>query len=132
VTFPLPWPGDGAVSPLRSYSGAEAPNPLSACPGYRAPTGAPILLQLGPGATDPAVTETSLSSDGVALEHCTFDYTTYVNADRASQESGRSSLGNGRNAVVIIPRAPLAPGAGYAVRVTAAGVTSAWSFSTTP
>ncbi|MSQ28007.1 MAG: CAP domain-containing protein [Dehalococcoidia bacterium] len=95
VAYPAPWPGDGAVSPLRSYNGSESPNPLSACEGYRAPTGAPVLLQLGAAVTDPAVTATTITLNGAPVEHCVFDHTTYTHPDPATQESGRAALGNG-------------------------------------
>ncbi|MEK7215129.1 MAG: CAP domain-containing protein [Chloroflexota bacterium] len=132
VTYPVRWPGDGAVSPLRSYNGGESPNPLGPCEGYRAPTGAPVLLQLGAAVIEPAVTATSITLDGAPLEHCVFDHTTYTHPDPATQESGRAALGNGRNAVVLIPRAPLTAGGAYTVSITAAGSTATWSFIVAP
>ncbi|MEK7215130.1 MAG: CAP domain-containing protein, partial [Chloroflexota bacterium] len=46
-TYPVRFPGDGGAMPLRLYDGAESPDPLTSCPGYTAPTGPPIILQLG-------------------------------------------------------------------------------------
>lgn len=128
VTYPLPFPGDGSVVPLTRYL-REVPDPLSACPGYSAPAGLPILLQLGPGfSVVPNVTSTSFRGAAGALEHCVFDETDYTYPDAAWQSTARQIL-DGRDAVVLIPRAPLAAGETYEVSITANGTTTTWSFS---
>ena len=43
---PIMFPPDGAELPLKSFEG-EWPNPLTSCPGYAAPSGLGITLQLG-------------------------------------------------------------------------------------
>lgn len=63
--------------PLRLYDGAESPDPLTSCPGYTAPTGPPIILQLGSFSFVPNVSATSFTQDGAPLEHCVYDETTY-------------------------------------------------------
>jgi hypothetical protein len=127
VQFPVAWPGDGAVVPL-AYHWVESPDPLTSCPGYSTPSGLPILLQLGSGAITPEVTAHSLKEDGVEIPHCVFDETSYSNPDGALRDLGRSVLG-ARDAVVIVPRDPLDPGATYRVSVTANGRTTTWSFA---
>jgi hypothetical protein len=127
VEFPIAWPGDGAVVPL-SYHWIESPDPLTSCPGYAAPSGLPILLQLGSGGLTPDVTAHSLQQGGVEIPHCVFDETNYTHPDGALRDLGRNVLG-ARDAVVVIPRDPLVPGATYRVSVTANGWTTDWSFT---
>ncbi len=127
VQFPIQWPADGATVPLSYYWG-ENPDPLTSCPGYTAPAGLPIILQIGAGELTPSVAAHSLRQGDIELEHCVLDETTYVNPNSGLQRLGRSTL-NSRDAVVIIPREPLAPGATYTVSVTVNGQTITWSFT---
>lgn len=75
VMFPIMWPSDGMTVFLPSYSGTESPDPLAGCPGYNAPSGLPIILQVGPGDITPDVTAHSFMQGDVPLEHCVFDET---------------------------------------------------------
>jgi hypothetical protein len=129
VHFPVTWPADGMTVPLQAHWG-ETPSPLTACPGYTAPTGLPILLQLGTGSVTPAVSAHSFSNKGTELEHCVFDETSYTNPDAAWQQLGRAIL-NARDAVVLVPRQPLVAGQAYRVSITANGQTYTWSFTVT-
>ncbi len=129
VRFPVYWPKPGGTMPLLSYGGGEVPDPLSACPGYTAPSGPPIILQLGAGEVTPQVTAHAFSRDGVPLEHCVFDETSYTNP--TYQALGRAVL-DGRDAVVLMPRDPLEAGAQYVVSITANGTTYVWTFTTAP
>ncbi len=127
VSFPVAWPGEGATVPQRLFWG-ENPNPLTSCPGYSAPAGLPIILQIGAGELTPKVTAHSFKEGTRSLEHCIFDETNYRNPDAAAQSVGRAVL-NARDAIVIIPRSPLRAGATYTVSVTANGATTTWAFS---
>jgi len=127
VSFPVEYPGNGTTIGLRSYLGGEWPDPLTACPGYAAPSGLPLILQIGPGNLIPSVTAHSFMQGATALEHCVFDETNYTNPDSSTQNTGRSIL-NSRDAIVLIPQAPLTPGATYTVSITANGQMYAWSF----
>ncbi len=127
VTFPIVYPRAGGVLPLARYDGNEYPDPLSACPGYEAPTGPPLVLQFGSFVDTPAIGATSLTRDGMPVDHCVFDGTTYVNGDAAAQATARNGLA-ARAAVVVMPRDPLKRGSTYAVSVEADGQTIAWSF----
>lgn len=129
TTFPIEYPGDGETISLLSYAGGEWPDPLAACPGYSTPTGLPIILQIGPGNLTLSVTAHSFLQGATPLEYCIFDETNYTNSDSYTQNVGRSIL-NRRDAVVLIPKAPLIPGANYTVSVTANGQTYAWPFTT--
>ncbi|MDX1436529.1 MAG: CAP domain-containing protein [Anaerolineales bacterium] len=126
VSFPIYWPGDGALIHLTQYAG-ETPDPLTSCPGYGHPAGLPIMLQLGSGNKTPQVSSTSLLENGVPVEHCTFDETNYSNPNSGLQSLGRVLL-NGGDAVVVLPRNPLTPGALYTVSITESGTTHTWSF----
>ena len=127
VTFPVQWPADGAIVPLTAHRG-EYPSPLTSCPGYGSPSGLPIILQLGPGDRTPSVTASAFLQGSTSLAHCVFDETSYVNSDPGQQALGRAIL-NSRDAIVVIPRSPLAPGTRYTVSVTANGATYTWSFT---
>lgn len=127
VTFPLAWPSGRTPVPLRSYTGGETPDPLSACPGYTSPSGLPLILQLGPGDLTPGVTGHSLRQGRRAVEHCVYDETSYRNPDPALQQLGRDVL-DASDAIVLVPREPLIPGARYRVSITADGRTHVWSF----
>jgi len=129
VTFPIVWPGDGTQVPLIAHSG-EYPNPLSSCPGYIAPAGLPLILQIGAGDLSPQVTAHSFMSGNEALAHCVFDESSYTNPDHSAQSLGRAIL-DSRDAIVIIPMEPLTPGRNYSISVTVNGETHRWSFSTT-
>jgi pSer/pThr/pTyr-binding forkhead associated (FHA) protein len=126
ANVPIEFPPANSVIPLAVYEGQESPDPLESCAGYVA-TGLPITLQLG--AWIPVeVTGHSFTHDGIALEHCVFDATTYTNPNEATQSWARQGL-NGSSAVVLIPRTPLTSGERYSVSVTAAGRNYAWSFA---
>lgn len=127
ATYPVIWPGNGTTIPIRFHWG-EYPSPLTSCPGYSAPSGLPLVIQIGPGYLTPAVSATSFTQNDQPLEHCVFDETTYSNPDGILQGLGRDIL-NGRDAIVLIPRSPLSAGATYAASITANGKTYTWSFS---
>jgi uncharacterized protein YkwD len=127
LQYPIYWPGDGATVPLRLYWG-EWPSPLTGCPGYSAPAGLPLLLQVGPGGLTPRVTAHSFSQGDRVLESCVFDETSYTNPDASAQQTGRAILAT-RDAIVLIPRSPLTPGAAYRVSITENGREYSWSFS---
>lgn len=125
VQFPIKWPDNGKALPFTSYDGSEYPDPLTSCPGYSAPSGPPIYLQIGPGNVTPNVTASSFMSGGTDLEYCLFTETTYNGEE---QSLARNILGS-RDAIVLLPRAPLSPGTTYDVLITANGTTHSWSFS---
>jgi hypothetical protein len=128
--YPVIWPAHGAVIPL-TYHWGSYPDPLTSCPGYASPSGLPLLVQLGPGSLTPSVTSNSFSAAGTPLEHCVFTEATYHHPDGAAQSLGRAILA-GRDAVVLIPRAPLTPGTTYTASLTADGHTHTWTFTVAP
>lgn len=126
VSYPIAWPADGSTVPLTSHF-SEHPNPLSSCPGYQAPTGVPILLQIGPGDQTPKVLAHSFSQGDESLEHCVFDETSYNNPDSSAQNLGRAILG-ARDTIVLIPQQPLVLGTQYTVSIKLESGTYTWSF----
>jgi len=131
---PIEFPPDGATVTIRSF-GNEWPDPRSNCPGYKPPSGLAITLQLGAW-LDTHLGEYSIArenADGsrTAVEACGFDSTSYSNPDGYSQELGRNVL-KSYGTLVVIPRAPLAKGAKYAVSMSANGKQYDWTFSTGP
>lgn len=126
AAYPVFWPGDGSTVPLDQHWGG-VPSPLSGCVGYTAPSGLPLILQLGPGGLVPTVAASYLMSDGQPLEHCVFTESSYRNPNRAQQSLGRSILA-ARDAVVLIPRHPLTPGATYTASIIVGRRSYTWSF----
>lgn len=117
---PVFFPGDRSSVPLTSYRGGEFPDPLQACPGYSAPTGLPITIQIG-GNVATTVGANSFTGNGAPLAHCVID-------------SNNTAVGSDlkyRGAVVLIPQAPLVAGVTYAVAMTVNGIAYAWTFGVT-
>ena len=123
--YPVSWPGDGSTVALTTAYPNEQPNPLTSCPGYVAPVGLPISLQLK---QRPDVTHHEILEDGVPLEHSAFDEGSYSNPELGLQQFGRYLLRE-RRSYVMIPIRPLKVGSVYTVTVTNSGVTYEWSFS---
>jgi hypothetical protein len=119
--FPNPvfWPGNGMTVPLRTYSGNEFPDPLQACPGYSAPTGLPVFIELGGNiATSAPSAGSSFTGNGTPLQHCVID----------STNSTLSPYLKDRGGVIVIPLQPLQPGVAYVVSLTVNGLPYTWSF----
>jgi hypothetical protein len=130
VDFPTLFPGDGGKAWVLRYSLPEFPDARVHC-GYGSVSGAPIMVQIGPGDQVPDVTSTVLRLDTQLLEHCVFDETNYFNPNAGLQQAGRSIL-NQRDAIVILPRDPLAIGKTYSVEIIVNGEVISWDFSTVP
>ena len=97
-------------------------------------TGTPLFALL-PSAPDPASTlAATVERDGVAVESCAYDETSYTNPDANAQALGRQVLAT-RHQVVVIPKLPLVQGSVYSVSisVTYAGeltpTVTSWSFT---
>lgn len=135
AAYPVKWPAENTAVYLTTYDGGEAPDPLTGCTGVglNGPAGLPVLLQLGPGTTigpntpRPVITFSSFKEDGALREHCIFDETSYQNSITSLRDQGRALLA-ARDAIVLIPRAPLAAGKRYTVTISALGQTYTWTF----
>jgi hypothetical protein len=126
VSYPIVWPGDGSTVPVGSHI-SESPSPLTSCPGYSAPTGLPLIVQLGSDGELPHVTDSWIADDEGPLEHCVFDGGTYRNRDAAQQRLARTILAL-RGAIVLIPRQPLRSGPSYHAIVDVNGRRIEWRF----
>ena len=129
LDYPILFPGPGSKTWIVRHSMYEWPDPLTSCPGYARPAGAPIILYLGNGSTTPRVANHRLAMGDKPLESCLFDETSYRNPDPWAEKVGRTIL-NLNDAVVIMPRQPLAADATYTVQVTANGAIHTWQFNT--
>ncbi|MDJ0754106.1 MAG: CAP domain-containing protein [Ardenticatenaceae bacterium] len=126
-SYPLIFPANGSETWVLRHSLYEWPDPLASCGGYARPTGPSIVLQMGNGEGSPRVTSFAFSQNGEPVEACLFTETTYSNPDFYAQQTGRLILDE-RDAVVIIPRRPLAVGESYQVEVVVDGETHSWEF----
>ena len=129
---PVEFPPDGSVVDLQSYPGGDLPDPLTACPGFSAPTGIPVTLQLGEGyGVDGSlqVSEHSLSRDGVELDNCAITAASYRGPNDTQTEIGKTGLER-TGAAIMLPRQPLSPGH-YKVALTEDSKRYEWSFTVT-
>src|SRR5579862_215017 len=127
---PVESPPDGATVNLQSFAGEDYPDPLSACPGYKAPTGTPISIQLGEGyGADGTldISSVSVTRDGANIDTCLITAASYAGRDETETRIGKTSLVNA-GAAVILPHDPLAPGH-YNVALKEDGKAYAWSFT---
>jgi hypothetical protein len=127
---PVEFPPDGATVNFQSFAGVDYPDPLSACPGYKAPTGAPISIQLGEGYGPEGSLEVSaavVSRDGAELDTCLITAASYVGSNTEQTENGKARLER-FGAAVILPREPLAPGT-YKVALKESDKLYRWSFT---
>lgn len=122
--YPIMWPGDGSKVPLTRYPGNETPDPLTMCPGYQAPAGLPLLLVFD---HEPNLRTALIRKGGSSISACAYEGARYRNPDPGTQSVGRAVLAN---AIVLIPRDPLARGASYEVVIDADHDTYRWSFKT--
>lgn len=132
ISEPVLFPGRNAVVRLRSYDGGENPDPLESCPGYAAPTGVPILVQLPAGAPTAGLTARvhPPNEPSANLEICVVTKETYRTSDPVYGPTGGQLL-TGANALYIVPRAPLTGGY-HSVEVDVPGQgTIAWRFAVT-
>jgi uncharacterized protein YkwD len=132
VGFPIKWPDQNTTVYLTRYDGNEQPDPLTSCPGYSAPSGLPILVQVGLGGSSITVGAHSIRQGNTELPHCTFTAATYTNAlDPNLQSLGRQILA-ASDAIVLIPQQPLTPGLDYTVSIIVNDQTLAWTFHVAP
>lgn len=109
------FPQNGMILPVYAYNGKAQPDPLTACPGYTAPTGQALVVAFGEGSVQ--VERSALTNGrGENVTHCVITAGSYVNPNAEIQQQGRSAL-YARGAVLIIPRQPLEASQVYALDV---------------
>jgi hypothetical protein len=121
-TYPVYFPGNNVTEPLTTFGGGEFPDPLQACPGYAAPTGLPIFIEVG-GNVATTASNDSFTGNGVPLAHCVIASNTNANL---------SSYLTSRGGVIVMPQAPLVAGVKYVVSLTVNGTAYTWSFTVGP
>lgn len=115
---PVVWPGNGTTTNLSKFI-TESPNPLDFC-GWTGGAGLPVMALMPEPATSVTVSMTGPSGP---LETCGL---------HAGNTSGTAkALLGGDNAVVVMPRAALAPGS-YTTTVTTQARTVTWTFTVDP
>ena len=124
---PVRWPAPGTSIVDGGFNGQEWPNPLSACPGYRAPTGVVIFASFGRDFVAEAVPQ-SLTCNGAPIEHCVVNANNYTSPDPTQVKAATGSL-KYFAAVLLIPRKPIAVGSKCEVSMTVEGAETQWSFS---
>lgn len=126
LIYPVVWPANGWTVPIATHV-AEYPSPLTSCGGYQAPTGLPLIVQLGSDERPSRVTASWFAEGTRKLDHCIFDGGSYENRDAPQQRLGRRILA-AHNAIVVIPRRPLRPGARYRAVIEVNGRRIDWTF----
>lgn len=121
------FPENGGTLPILEYNGSAQPDPLTACPGYTAPSGPGLLAMFAPTG---AIVSSTFRQGSTMLEHCVIQAGTYTNPNLQLQLQGRTAL-SGLGAVMVVPRQPLQPGKTYTVTLTDSnGRSISWSFTT--
>ncbi len=113
---PTLFPGSGSTVPLHSFV-TESPNPLTMC-GWSGSAGLPLIAMMPGDVTSASAT---LSGPSGPIATCT------LHKGNVSDGTARSIL-DGDNAVVVMPRDPLADGT-YTATVNSNGGNVTWSFT---
>jgi hypothetical protein len=113
---PTLFPGNGATVPLHTFV-TESPNPLAMC-GWSGPAGLPLIAMM------PA----DVTSATASLTGPTGPITTCVLHKGNVGGGVAGSILDGENAVVVMPRDPLADGT-YTATVDSNGGSATWSFT---
>lgn len=129
--YPFTWPGHGGITDILSGDG-EYPEPTAHCGGYAEPYGPPLTLVFEPFEDAPDLRDSTVTridtDDPAEVEHCAIHGPSYTNPDQGAEDLGRSVL---REAISLVPRQPLAPGATYEVTITHDRGSETWTFHTT-
>lgn len=130
AAWPVRFPGSGQTVPpqisLSLTSTQLLPDPRPGCD-LAGAAGLPILLLLGHTPMDLFVSDSSLTRDGNAVDHCIFSDHTYLDFNSDRQYLGRYLLGR-VGGIVLLPAAPLTAGS-YTVSITANETVYTWSFT---
>lgn len=129
IGAPVTFPGDGAVTPLRSFSG-ENPDPRDPCPDKGTWRGLPLIVVF-PSDPPAGVSASMTLPNGVAVspsDLCVVSRHNYVPVDPIYGPAGLSILSS-NNAVLVIPRAPLTPGTHSVQLDVPGGSPVSWTFT---
>ena len=113
---PIVFPGDGATVPLHSFV-TEAPNPMTMC-GWTGAAGVPLIAMM-PG--DVTSANATLTGPSGPIATCA------LHKGNVSDGTAKAIL-DGDNAIIVMPRDPLADG-NYTATVNSNGGSITWSFT---
>ena len=113
---PIVFPGNGATVPVHSFV-TEAPNPMTMC-GWTGAAGVPLIAMMP---NDVTAANAALTGPSGPIETCA------LHKGNVSDGTARAIL-DGDNAVIVMPRAPLADG-NYTATVNSNGGSITWSFT---
>ncbi len=115
-TTPILFPGNGATVPLHSFV-TEYPNPMTMC-GWSGAAGLPLIAMMP---SDVSSASATITGPNGPIETCS------LHRGNAADPTAKAILA-GDNAVVVMPRDPLADGT-YTVTVNSNGGNVTWSFT---
>ena len=115
-TTPIVFPGNGATVPVHSFV-TEAPNPMTMC-GWTGAAGVPLIAMMP---NDVTAANAALTGPSGPIETCA------LHKGNVSDGTARAIL-DGDNAVIVMPRVPLADG-NYTATVNSNGGSITWSFT---
>jgi hypothetical protein len=113
---PIVFPGNGATVPLHSFI-TETPNPVTMC-GWTGSAGLPLIAMMPSNVSSASAT---LTGPNGPVQTCV------LHGGNANDATARAIM-SGDNAVVVVPRDPLADG-NYVATVTSNGGAASWSFT---
>ncbi len=116
-TSAVVFPGDGATVPLHSFI-TEYPNPVDLC-GWSGSAGLPLIAMLP---NDLSTANSTLSGPNGPISTCT------LHEGNTGANGLAQAILDGDNAVVVMPREPLADGT-YTATVNSDGGSTTWSFT---
>ncbi|MEO6570422.1 MAG: CAP domain-containing protein [Ilumatobacteraceae bacterium] len=116
-TSPIVFPGNGATVPLHSFV-TEFPNPMTLC-NWTGSAGLPLIAMM-PG--DVTSAEATLTGPNGPIPTCILH-----EGNTGGDSTARAILG-GDNAIIVMPRDPLADGL-HTVTVNSSGGNVSWSFT---
>lgn len=114
---PIVFPGSNATVALSSFI-VESPSPLDMCGWTGTPAGLPLIAMMP---SDVTSANSSLTGPNGPIQTCT------LHKNNVSDGTARAIL-DGDNAVIVMPRDPLADG-NYTATVNSDGGTVTWSFT---
>jgi hypothetical protein len=114
---PIVFPGNGATVALNTFI-VESPSPLDMCGWTGTPAGLPLIAMMP---SDVMAANSTLTGPNGPIQTCT------LHKGNVSDSTARAIL-DGDNAVIVMPRDPLADG-NYTAAVNSDGGSVTWSFT---
>ncbi|PTA68142.1 CAP domain-containing protein [Deinococcus arcticus] len=123
--YPVRYPAPGATAPGGRAAAGEWPDPTAGCAELSGAPGAPVALLLGPGGA--AVRSAGLWVNARPQPACLLTAQTFRGASDGETRAGRQILA-AQGTAVLLPRAPLPPGARVKVQFNTVRGPVSWTF----